>query len=63
MAGVIVLIPSELLAVPLGVRPTGEAIERETPVGAVPTHTGIKTTDELKPFRELSVIVTVMSWP
>ena len=63
VAAGIVLIPSELVAVPFEVREMGETIERVTPVGAVPTHTGIRITDELKPFREPSVTVTATSWP
>jgi len=59
----IVFIPSELVAAPLDARETGETIERVTPAGVVPTHTGIIATEELKPFREPSVTVTATSWP
>jgi len=59
----IVLMSSELVAVPLEARETGETIERVTPAGVVPTHTGFIATEELKPFREPSVTVTATSWP
>jgi len=38
-------------------------MERFTPAGIVPTQTGVRVTEELKPFVEVSVIGTDETWP
>lgn len=63
VAVVVVLMPSELVVVPPEVSVTGGEIEKVTPEGGVPIHAGVKVTDELKPFMELSVMVAEPTWP
>jgi len=49
--------PSVLVAVPPELSVAGEDVENVTPEGGVPTHAGVKVTDEEKPLIELRVIV------
>jgi hypothetical protein len=58
-----VLISSKVVAVPPEASAIGEEMERFTPDGTVPTQTGVRVTEELKPLIELSIIGTDTSWP
>lgn len=48
--------PNELVAAPPDARAMGVEMERFTPDGTVPTQTGVRVTEELKPFIELRAI-------